>query len=320
MVTARIPVENLKGVTVSGGTAVFSGYYVTIPIKFFTYEAMPDCTDASKAALRAKVAATAGLSPADAASVTISCRLSSPSAGEAILRRVLRAWQGLWADDATRARLLQDSTAPAEKVTVYLTTPTSVNPATAANTICAGLEGASGLASSDCLPDQHSAATRVQVTASQKGNQAADACDTITANAQQALRSQLGVSSSDVQGIACTATVSDGSNVVTGGNESGTPAEPKKGGLSTGAIIGIAVGGAAGVLIAAVAGVAVTKRARDRRALQFVGANAQTAARNIAAQQKQRPKGSRWMTYSMEVKSERGRAGQGAVAGTTNYA
>ncbi|KAG2482150.1 hypothetical protein HYH03_018909, partial [Edaphochlamys debaryana] len=108
LVLAAVPLSSLLP-NVSG--ASLAGYTVSIPIKFYDFTALPDCSDASVNAFKAL--AVRAFNITDASTVSISCRFSAPTSDLPVLRRVLRAI----------ARLLQAGTTNSTAIEATLTLP-----------------------------------------------------------------------------------------------------------------------------------------------------------------------------------------------------
>lgn len=231
---------------------------------------------------------------------------------------------------SSRSRRLAETGAQQERILLSVTTPTQQNPALAADAFCQKVVGSMG--GSNCTASEHLAATRVTVTQSQKGDTSADACSGAQAAGQQALKAQLGLSKSDVQPISCKATVV---NFGVAGVSAPPPPSPgvappgDSGSVSVGLIVGVTVGAVAAVLIAAVVAVTVRKKMRERGTTSYVPRTAAAGASGAAAGGDAGPGpsptgafgrlGTRWKTYSMEVKAQQARSGRGAVAGVSHY-
>ncbi|KAG2437447.1 hypothetical protein HXX76_006097 [Chlamydomonas incerta] len=340
LVLASVPVNTLT----ADGSVVHSGYFVTVPIKFYDFLDMPDCGDGSRAAMQAQVAAAFGI--ANASSVTVSCRFAAPATDQPILRRLLRA-----AADRLH-RLLQAATgagssaaaAATEKVVVTVGVSTAVDYPKALSAGCAKLDA---IIAGDSACDSAGVATypRVSLTTSLPAAAAAGGtdslCATVTASNAVLIQSTASVRSTAVVSNGCTAVYQAGKAATpSGGTDGGaggapapspaaSPPPSDSGGLSKGAMAGIVLGAIGGViLIAVVALVARNRYVARQYNLQYVdgrlsgrvaaagGATPSAAAsRNWATLDGRQ----RWRTYSMQEREAQSRSGSAPIAGVTRY-
>ncbi|GIL44854.1 hypothetical protein Vafri_2312 [Volvox africanus] len=205
MITANISLEAL------GGGFEYAGKYVTVPIKFYDYQLLPDCTDASIAAYKARVQQALGLS--DTSGINVNCRYAVSTYGGS-LRRLLRRMlvstttTGSWtlrkvgltsAASAMERRFLQTTTSTTEMMNVYVTYPdtTSVDTLVSANQACARLGGS-------CDPAGARAAARVQYTSVlPAASVTGDGCTASSAAGLSILLQNGQVTASEVQIQAC---------------------------------------------------------------------------------------------------------------------
>ncbi|PNH11090.1 hypothetical protein TSOC_002101 [Tetrabaena socialis] len=275
-----------------------SGYYVSIPISFYDFTAMKDCSDDSKDALRLQIAKA--FSVDDPSTVFVSCRFAVPSTGEPILRRMMRAV----------SRLLLG---PSPVVESNIIVPAGIEFADAMTAGCTALTGT--LSGADCAASQATTKPKITVTQTLPVSQK-DACSTGDAVSDgsasiRSLASSSGssLSSSSVISTGCTATiVQGGSPGTSGGGDSSPSPSPSpapsssKSGLSAGIIAGIAVGAVGGVVILAVVGITV-KNKMSQQNVTYVDPSGRTRAAK------------RWRTYSMQQQADAQLAGRGPVPG-----
>eukprot|EP00198_Chlamydomonas_reinhardtii_P005212 XP_001694548.1 predicted protein [Chlamydomonas reinhardtii] len=337
LVLASVPVAAL---TSGSSNVVQSGYFVTLPIKFYDFLDMPDCGDASRAAMQTKVAAAFGI--ANASSVTVSCRFAAPASDQPILRRLMRALaDGLH-------RVLQAATggnaAPAtEKVVVTAGVSTAVDYSKALSAGCTKLDS---IVSGDSACDTAGVATypRVSITTSLPATAAAagtgSLCAALTTSNAAFIQSAAAVRSTAVVSNGCTAVYQagkaatpsgsgDGSSPSGGNAPAPTPSASggSNGGLGTGAVVGIVVGAIGGVILVALVAVVVRNRMVTRRSnLLFVRADGRVAAAggaetSAAASRNWATLGGRkpWRTYSMQEQEAQARSGSAPIAGVTRY-
>lgn len=298
--------------------------FVTIPIKFYDYIVMPDCSDGSMQQFKERVMATLGLSDSDG--IVVTCRYAINSYGETARRLLRRAlvsasnWvlqqsgmaalmkrRGLEATDtkgSTSGTGLLDAT-----VTFADAAPLST--AASASSNCQQFVTAMG---GSCDPTLVTANPRivysdVKEETSVEPKQYCQTQSTVNA-AALARASQL--STSDVRTMGCTV------NKIAAANPSVNSEPPaavtngskKNGGLSTGGIIGICIGCVGGVVVLAVVGLTIKNRI-DQSHTVNVG-NARDAGSS-------KPGGRRWRTYSMQQRAEEATAGSRPVAGVSVY-
>ncbi|PNH11091.1 hypothetical protein TSOC_002102, partial [Tetrabaena socialis] len=298
MILGNLDVSKLG--TDSGVT--HSGYYVSIPVSFYDFKAMKDCSDDSKDALRLQIAKA--FSVDDPSTVFVSCRFAVPSTGEPILRRVMRAM----------SRLLLG---PSPVVESNIIVPAGIEFASAMTAGCTALTGT--LSGADCAASKATTKPKITVTQTLPVSQK-DACSTgdAVSDGSASIRSVASssgssLSSSSVISTGCTATVVQGGSTETsgGGNSSPSPSpspapspapSSSKSGLSVGIIAGIAAGAVGGVVILALVGIMV-KNKMSQRNVTYVDPSGRTRTAK------------RWRTYSMQQQADAQLAGRGPVPG-----
>ncbi|KXZ43347.1 hypothetical protein GPECTOR_93g617 [Gonium pectorale] len=341
MVTASIPVESIVG---SNAGITHGGYYVTVPIAYYNYLTMPDCSDASTNAYKQTVARTLGLS--DVSAITVSCRYATAAASQPIARRLLRGITQL----AVRAGLVSGREAPrvlppdrrglqassSEQTTpmlnVYLTTATSdtsTNPGSVAQNNCKLLEEIGGTC--DATKNQVANLFRAEMAVAESATAAGNGCEAaISKIAAEILAAAPEASKYDVNPTLCKQTPlnkqpgaspsaegapsasdspapdSSGSGGVAPATPSGTAAASSA--MSLGTIVGIVVGAVGGSVVLAVVAVTIKRRMDSRGHLAFVHPDSRMS-----------PGARRWRTYSMQQEEQQARSGRGAIAGVSVY-
>ncbi|KAG2453051.1 hypothetical protein HYH02_002386 [Chlamydomonas schloesseri] len=350
LVMASVPLATLT----ASGNVVQSGYFVTIPIKFYDFLDMPDCGDAARAAMQAKVAAAFGI--ANASSVSVSCRFAAPLTDQPILRRMARAvtqrlYRLLQAATGSSAATAAASTST-EKVVVTAGVSTAVDYPKALSVGCAALDSIVAGASA-CDTAGVETYPRIAVTTSLPASAAAGGteslCAALTASNAASIQSTAAVRSTAVISNGCTAVFKAGRDGgATGGDADGTPTgatptaapatptgDSSDGGLSKGAVVGIALGAIGGVIMVALVALVVRNKVSMRNAnLQFVSADGRisghsgrvassacSAPPEVASARSYAALGGRkrWITYSMQEQEVLARSGSAPVAGVTRY-
>ncbi|KXZ50961.1 hypothetical protein GPECTOR_14g205 [Gonium pectorale] len=318
MVTASIPVESIIG---SNSGITHSGFYVTVPIAYYNYLTMPDCSDASTNTYKQLVAKT--LNIADPSTIVVSCRYAASATDQPFLRRVLRgatqaaARVGLIStyEPPRRRSLAEGDTAEKAMLNVYLTTATtdtSTNPADVAVTNCAQLEALGG--SCDASKVQTANQFRAQQTVAESVAVGTDACQAAMAKiAAEILALAPQASTYDVNPAGCTQkslnSAVDGNSPSpgsSGGNPPVAPAAAAKSGMAAGTIAGIVIGAVGGTIVLAVVGLTI-KNKMSQGHVSYVDPNSGL------------PGARRWRTYSMQQRQEQATAGRGPIAGVSVY-
>ncbi|GLC39217.1 hypothetical protein PLESTM_000865000 [Pleodorina starrii] len=327
MITANISLASLTG----GAAEV--GKYVTVPIKFYDYSVLPDCSESSTQAYAAKLRLALGLSPSD--TVLISCRFAAATYGDALRRRLRRMLIGSTSWLLQRAgmatpRSLQDASSSTEMMNVQATytVKTGIDPTTSAAGFCSK---ADGLGNSKCEPSSVETAAWVQYTADKIAAQVTgDPCSALAQEAKAEILRQAQISPYSVQNVTCTSVAlkaadtgispspePQGSNIPnsgtgTGNNTTTNPQTPaaspssSKSGLSAGAIAGIVIGSVGGVVIVAVVGLTIKNRIDQGPSTYVDPSSARPGAR-------------RWRTYSMQQRAEEATSGRRPIAGVSVY-
>ncbi|KAG2450457.1 hypothetical protein HYH02_004959 [Chlamydomonas schloesseri] len=325
LVLANVPLSAL----LKSSSCALSGYYVTIPFKFYDYLEMPDCSDSNRDAFKAKVAAAFNVS--DPSTITVSCRFNVPVSNQPILRRMMRAVSRMVQTVAT-------GTTPndvAVETAVTLKLPVDF-PAAVSN----GCARAENMLASDVSCEAGSVTTKPSVTVTMSKSETviaggADPCsDAVSESANllaalardagaagvnsNTLRST-GCKSQRVAGTGAADPNAPGASPINGPGAAPTPGAGKDApssshGLSSGAIAGIVIGAVAGAVLIGFVGVAVRNKVNQQSPVTMVGRDGTTRTTT--------PRGwgrGRWMTYSMQEKAEQARSGSAPVAGVSTY-
>ncbi|KAG2435404.1 hypothetical protein HYH02_011906, partial [Chlamydomonas schloesseri] len=316
LVMANVPLSAL----LKSSSCALSGYYVTIPIKFYDYLDMPDCSDANRDAFRDKVAKSFNVS--DPSTITVSCRYNVPVSQQPILRRLMRAV----------SRLMQSATGTEPEAEAAVETAVTLKlPVDFPKVVSDGCAMTANMLDSDIKCDASAVTTKpsVSVTLSKSESvvaEGSDPCDDAvseSANLLAALARDAGaaVNSNNLLTTGCKAQRVAGLQDDNGRGASPTPAPtpsdngaPSNKGLSTGAIAGIVVGAVAGAVLIGFVGIAVRNRMSHDGPVTTVGRDGTlrtTAPRGFGR--------GRWMTYSMQEKDAQARTGNAPVAGVSRY-
>ncbi|KAG2489046.1 hypothetical protein HYH03_012483 [Edaphochlamys debaryana] len=296
-----------------------AGIYITVPVKYYDYLALPDCTDATVEAYKAAVAKEMNLTVSQ---LSVSCRYEGSADGSVpVLRRMMRATSWLLGaaglplrrsllpdvlrmarSPAERRRMQTDGTAPKEKVAVSLTFEAAKDVAvpTSAADRCEQVERALGGA---CDAETTTVHKHLSFTQEATGADTVVDCTTVQAQAMAGVSYSGAVAENDFGSVGC-------KTVTEAGQEPVAPqqASSSSSGLAPGAIAGIVIGCVAGVVILAVVGVMV-KNKMTQGHVSYVDPNSG------------RPGARRWRTYSMQQRpAEEGAApAQRPTAGVSVY-
>ncbi|KXZ50425.1 hypothetical protein GPECTOR_16g599 [Gonium pectorale] len=354
MVTASIPVESITG---SNAGISHSGYYVTVPIAYYNYLTMPDCSDASTNAYKAQVAKTLGL--AETSGITVSCRYATSAANQPISRRLLRGVaqlamragliSGREAPRHDRRGLQSSSSSSAPLLDVYLTTATSdtsSNPSSVAENNCKLLEKIGGTC--DASKNQVANLFRAQMAVAESAAAAGTGCEAaISKIAAEILAAAPEASKYDVNPTLCkqtplskAATPSAGSGAAAeDAVPSNSPASGGTGGAAPtpaaeGSSPGSASNGAAPAAAGSAASSAMSLGTIIGIVIGAVGGSVVLAVVVVTIKRsidqrghlafvhpdnRMSPGARRWRTYSMQQQEEQARSGRGAIAGVSVY-